>query len=352
MGLLRQIRAVCHNFVTVAIPKAFSGIMATIRKRGPSQWQAQVRKRGYPVQSKTFSTEQEALAWATVIEAEMIRGVFVSRSEAEATLIRDLLRRYESEVLPTKRGQAADRSRLKTLDLAFGPFRLASLTSAQIARFRDQRLQVVGPQTVIHELNLLNRVLKAATMDWGIALPTALPTSLVRKPKKPRGRDRRVSEEEIQRILSATESAELRAVVTIAVETAMRRNEIASLTWEHVDLKRKVAHLPQTKTDTPRDVPPSRNAIAALQSLQVHQEGRVFTLRADSMSQAFERSCEPHRAKVPNVRFHDLRHEATSRLFERGLSVMEVAAITGHKTLEMLKRYTHLRAEDLVKKLG
>jgi integrase len=69
------------------------------------------------------------------------------------------------------------------------------------------------------------------------------------------------------------------------------------------------------------------------------------------MSQAFERACEPHRANIENVRFHDLRHEATSRLFEKGLNVMEVAAITGHKTLDMLKRYTHLRAEDLAKKL-
>ncbi|MGZ5199712.1 MAG: site-specific integrase [Telluria sp.] len=326
--------------------------MANIRKRGNGQWQAQVRKRGYPNQTKTFDSESDALDWATVTEAEMIRGVFVSRGEAEATLIHDLLQRFDREVLPTKRGHAADRSRLKTLDHAFGAYRLASLSSAQIAHFRDQRLKVVGPQTVVHELNLLNRVLKAATMDWGIALPGALPTSLVRKPKKPRGRDRRVTEEEIQRILAATGSTELRAVVTIAIETAMRRNEIASLAWEHVDFKRKVAHLPKTKTDTPRDVPLSSIAIAALQSLQVREEGPVFTLRAGSMSQAFERSCDPRRGNVANLRFHDLRHEATSRLFERGLSVMEVAAITGHKTLEMLKRYTHLKAEDLVKKLG
>lgn len=326
--------------------------MATIRKRGPGQWHAQVRKRGYPVQTKTFETEHDARAWATVIEAEMIRGIFISRSEAEATLIRDLLERYDNEILPSKRGRAADRSRLKTLDHVFGDYRLASLTSAQIARFRDQRLRVVSPQTVVHELNLLNRVLKTATMDWGIPLPNALPTSLVRKPKKPPGRDRRVNEEELQRILAASESVELCAAVTIAVETAMRRNEIATLAWEHVDLQRRIAYLPKTKTDTPRYVPLSSKAIAALQSLHVRLEGPVFTLQAESISQAFERSCEPHRANVANLRFHDLRHEATSRLFERGLSVMEVAAITGHKTLEMLKRYTHLRAEDLVKKLG
>lgn len=326
--------------------------MATFRQRGPKQWHVQIRKRGYPTQTRTFESESEAKEWATVIESEMIRGVFVSRSEAEATTVRELLRRYEREVLPHKRGHASDRSRIKTLDEAFGPYRLASLTSAQVARFRDQRLQVVGAQSVIHELTLLNRILKYATMDWGIALPAGLPTALVRKPSKPRGRDRRVSAEEIQNILNATGSHELAAIITIAVETAMRRGEIAALEWEHVDFKRNVVHLPKTKTDTPRDVPLSSRAIRALKSLRKKDVGRVFELQAESMSQAFDRACEPHRANISNIRFHDLRHEATSRLFERGFTLMEVAAITGHKTLEMLKRYTHLRAEDLAKKLG
>ena len=156
---------------------------------------------------------------------------------------------------------------------------------------------------------------------------------------------------EIDRILAASESAELQAVVTIAVETAMRRSELAALRWENVDLKKRVAHLPKTKTDVPRSVPLSTAAIRALKLLSPAKEGRVFSLQAESMSQAFERACLPHRANVANLRFHDLRHEATSRLFEKGLNVMEVAAITGHKTLEMLKRYTHLRAEDLARKL-
>jgi integrase len=110
--------------------------------------------------------------------------------------------------------------------------------------------------------------------------------------------------------------------------------------------------LPNTKTDVPRTVPLSTTAIAALKNLGVQTEGRLFSLQGESISQAFERACEPHRANVNNIRFHDLRHEATSRLFEKGLNVMEVAAITGHKTLDMLKRYTHLRAEDLARKLG
>lgn len=325
--------------------------MPTIRKKGEGQYHVQIRKRGYPTQTKTFTKEADAKRWATIIESEMERGMFVSRSEAEATLVKEILQRYATEVLPTKRSEQSDKSRIKTLLETFGDYRLASLTSSQIAKFRDQRLQVVGPQSVIHEINLLNRVLKTATMDWGISLPGGLPTAQVRKPAKPRGRDRRITTDEIKQILEATESTELRTIVTLALETGMRRNEIASLQWEHIDLKKQTAHLPKTKTDVPRTIPLSKAAIAALKNFGKGHEGRVFALQGESMSQAFERACEPHRANIQGVRFHDLRHEATSRLFEKGLNVMEVAAITGHKTLDMLKRYTHLRAEDLAKKL-
>ncbi|MEJ7804783.1 MAG: site-specific integrase [Telluria sp.] len=325
--------------------------MPTIRKKGDKQYHVQIRKRGYPTQTKTFTSLVAAEQWATVIESEMVRGVFVSRNEAEATLIKDVLQRFETDVLPTKRGEQSDRSRIKTLTEAFGDYRMASLTSSQVAQFRDRRLKIVGPQSVIHELNLLNRVLKTASMDWGIALPGGLPTAQVRKPIKPRGRDRRVPETEIAAILGATESPELRTIIKIAVETGMRRNELASLTWNEIDLKKQTAHLPKTKTDVPRTVPLSKAAVMALREFGIKTEGAVFELRPESMSQAFERACEPHRANIVGVRFHDLRHEATSRLFEKGLNVMEVAAITGHKTLDMLKRYTHLRAEDLAKKL-
>lgn len=326
--------------------------MASIRKKGDHQWHAQVRRKGHPPQTKTFTTRADAERWAKIVESEIERGVFVSRSEGEATLLREVLKRYEIEVLPSKRGRDADRSRLKTLDAALGDFRLASLTSTHVSKFRDRRLESVGPQSVIHEINLLNRVLKAATLDWGIALPGGLPTAQVRKPAKPRGRDRRVSAKELHAILQATGSGELSAVVVLAVETAMRRGELASLRWKHIDLEKRTAHLPKTKTEVPRDVPLSTAALAALKGLPRRLDGKVFGLQPESMSQAFERACEPHRANIADLHFHDLRHEATSRLFEKGLNVMEVAAITGHKTLDMLKRYTHLRAEDLAKRLG
>lgn len=326
--------------------------MASIRKKGDLQWHAQIRRKGHPHQTKTFSTRADAERWAKIIESEMERGVFVSRSESEGTSVGELLTRYEQEILPSKRGRSSDKSRLKTLRAAFGNYKLASLTSTLVAKFRDARLEVVGPQSVIHEITLLNRVLKAATIDWGIALPGGLPTASIRKPTKPHGRERRITAKELELILRSTESIELQAIVVLAIETAMRRGEIATLRWKDVDLDIATAHLPKTKTEVPRTVPLSTTAIAALRELPRRRDGKVFGLQAESMSQAFERACEPHRANVQDLHFHDLRHEATSRLFEKGLNVMEVAAITGHKTLDMLKRYTHLRAEDLAKRLG
>ena len=120
--------------------------------------------------------------------------------------------------------------------------------------------------------------------------------------------------------------------------------------WEHLDRKARTLLIPETKTNTPRKVPLSAKAMAVLDALPRQIDGRIWGMRPDSITQAFERVCEA--AKIEGLPFHDLRHEATSRLFEKGLNPMRVAAITGHKTLQMLKRYTHLRAEDLVGMLG
>ncbi len=132
----------------------------------------------------------------------------------------------------------------------------------------------------------------------------------------------------------------------------MRRGELCELRWEHVDLKdpnEATAHLPHTKNGFLRDVLLSNRAVDMLHALPRRLDGRVFGLRPDSVTQAFARATA--RAGIEGVRIHDLRHEATSRLFERGVfDSMEVASITGHKDLRMLKRYYHPRAKDLAKK--
>ncbi|HEY8102856.1 MAG TPA: site-specific integrase [Burkholderiaceae bacterium] len=323
--------------------------MATFTKRA-NGWQAQVRKQGYPPKSKVFLKKSDAETWARQIESEMDRGQFFDRSEAEKTTLYAVLERYRTEISVTKRGWREESSRLANLRKhSIAKKSLANLSSSDIVGYREGRIKVVSPTTVNKELALLSRVIDTARKDWGIYLPDNA-AKKVRRPKPNRGRDRRLEPGEEVRILVATGSLTLRAIVRLALETGMRRGELAGITWDCVDLSKCTLHIPKTKTDSPRTIPLSTKAVEVLKNLPRNIGGSVFNLKASSMSQAFERACR--RAGISGLCFHDLRHEAVTRLFEKGLNPMQVAAISGHKTMDMLKRYTHLRAESLVALLG
>jgi integrase len=130
----------------------------------------------------------------------------------------------------------------------------------------------------------------------------------------------------------------------------MRRGELLSLTWDNVDLKKQIAFLPETKNGETRTVPLSSRAVAVLEALPRSIGGKVFPTTPAALKKAFERACAG--AGITNLHFHDLRHEATSRMSEKLPNLIELAAVTGHKDLRMLKRYYHPRAEDLARKLG
>jgi integrase len=373
--------------------------MATFRKRGPYQWEAQIRRRGYPAQSKTFETKAEAEAWAKMIESEMSRGVWVSRGEAETTTLYETLTRYEVEVVPAKKGAAQEKSVLricKAVDLAKRP--LSAIRSADVAKLRDQWLRDYKPATVLRRLAVLSHVFNIARKEWGME-SLYNPIELVRKPQPNNARTRRIavaepdtkapdsaegdsnrkaSDGELERVVAASGSDLLPSIIWLAVETAMRRSEIVELRWEHIDLKRRVAHLPDTKNGGSRDVPLSSRAVTVLAALKKNgsdareeceaevENGRVFEIRSDAVTRAFERAvararkfyvedCKEARQKpdaryLSDLRFHDLRHEATSRLAEI-FPLHELTKITGHKDPRMLMRYYHPRAEDLAKRL-
>ena len=327
-----------------------------IPRKGPGGkrvWQAHIRRRGYPAQVKTFDTKAEAEAWAVTIESEIARGVFVSRAEAESTTMREALDRYQREIVPGKKNADRECRRVKGLQARTLARRsMASIQGKDIAAFMQQRqAEGAGPNTVRLDLALLSHLFNVARTEWGMA-SLANPVEMVRKPRLPAGRDRRLVDDELPRLLAAAHAygGEIGSLITWAIETAMRRGEIAAMRWEHLDRRARVLLIPETKTGTPRRVPLSTAALAVLDGLPRRLDGKVWGMRPDSISQAFERVCKA--AGVEGLTFHDLRHEATSRLFEKGLGLMEVASITGHKTMQMLKRYTHLRAEDLVGRLG
>lgn len=397
--------------------------MATFRQRESGYWQAIIRRKGQPDQSKSFRTKVDAEAWARSVENEFDRGVFVSRDKAERMTFKELAERFEKEVLPTKRGGDRDLYRLRRLVQEFGSYSLASISGAMVASYRDLRLKVLAPQSVVHELNLLARVFKAAAMDWGIPLVGGIPTTNVRKPAIHNERHRRLEADEETRLLNAIDqpgdavgsrrNAWVKPIVVFAIETAARQSEILSLTWQDVDLKNRVARLrgiggrATKNNDSFRNVPLSTRAINVLAGLPRKLRGPVFPCSPLALKQSWQRAVRrarlayeketllselanaglPQAAAMAEIRkvlvlggrkpekptpalpgtlkiverlkddpllvdlhFHDLRHEATSRLAEK-LREHELMKVTGHKGTKMLARYYHPRAEDLAKKL-
>ena len=321
--------------------------MATIRAR-VNRWQARVRHGGFTVE-KTFTYKKEAERWARDTESAIDRGEYEPIGKpAKAQTVGDLLTRYLEEVADSHRSKTTVWN-VQTLLRGLGAVPVSGFDAQTLATWRDGRLGAVQGASVVRELRTLSAVLIHARKEWCVTV--ANPVADIKQPAQGAKRERRLAPGEESRLLAEL-APQYRPVVWFALETAMRRGEVLALRWEHVDLTKRVALLPMTKNGEARRVPLSTGAIAVLREAgQVRAlDGRVFPIPAQSLAHAWSAACA--RAGVDDLHFHDLRHEAVSRLFERGLSMMEVASISGHKTLSMLQRYTHLRAEDLAAKMG
>jgi len=327
--------------------------MATIRKlsTGTKQWQSIIRRKGTKALSKTFTSKQDAIRWSNQQETEIAQGVFSNHTQCKELTFEAALDRYKLEVVPLKRGpeQFLSQIRIMLRSPCFKDLSIANITPRLISEHRDLRLKskVTSPSTVRKDLAFLHRLFEVIRKDWHIDLPKGNPVALVSRPKdlKPTARTRRLEGEELELLLSALSHTKLvQHFVLFAIETAMRRGEIININTNDINFETKTLHIPKTKTGVPRTIPLSSKAIKIL------KEVGQFNIKAGSVSQAFLRACT--RAGIKDLHLHDLRHEATSRLFEKGLTPVQVASITGHKDFQMLHRYTHLRAEDLVSKLG
>jgi integrase len=343
--------------------------MATFEQRESGWWQARVRRKGYPTQSKTFPTKTDAEAWSRKVESEIDRGIFVSAGEAERTTLTDLIKRFKTEFAPhhyrrREDEQEAWRHQLARLDEALGDYSLAAIDQKLVAKYRDERRKgregrkPVSDSTVRKELYLLSKLLGFAQTEAGIVLPRGNPVELVRKPSDGRSRDRRLTDEEMTKLeteIAKSRNPWIANAFALALETAMRQGELLSMRWQDVDLTRKIVMLcnpDKIKNEEPRAVPLSPRAVEVFKGMaRPIKGGVVFPVERMTLYHAFVYACR--RAGIKDYTWHDLRHEALSRLAERGdLSVLELAAVSGHKTLQMLKRYTHLQAEKLADKLA
>ncbi|MBM4230883.1 MAG: site-specific integrase [Gammaproteobacteria bacterium] len=339
--------------------------MASIRQRD-GKFQVRIIRKGHRALSKTFTNRGDAVKWARATEVEIERGAI--QSHTRSITLADAISRYREERTPHKKGARSERYLLDAWarsPLSSTP--LNRIRPAQIAEWRDARgTSGAAAQTVRNHLTALSSVFQAAITEWGHDELTN-PVRRIRRPPPPRARTRRVTPEEIETIKANTESKDLPDLIDLCVETAMRLGEAVSLTIGSVDLKTRTLTLADTKNGHSRVVPLSTRAIVIL-GLRItsaaEQDRRLFPITAHAATVAFRRAVtrarRAHRVKLStppqetflnDLRFHDLRREATSRLFERGLSVMEVSSVTGHRVLEMLRRYTSLQIKNIATKL-
>lgn len=341
--------------------------MATINKPPSSTWKAVIRKRGWPSTIKTFRTKRDAEDWARRTEDEMVRGVYIDRADANRMLLKSAIDRYLRDVSSTKKPstESAEKHKAKALKAELGDYSLAALNQNLIADYRDRRLaDGKSTDTVRLELALLSHLFTIAIKEWHLGL-VYNPVLNIRKPAPSSGRNRRLSADEESTLLKACDKFSnpmLGWIVRTGLYTGMRAGEITTLRRGQVDLKRRVVRLSNTKKGTDRTVPLSKEALLILTEALNHpvrpvgtdlifwgEPGRDKKRRPYEFRMAWKKIIKD--TKLSNLRFHDLRHEAVSRLVEIGLGDQEIAAISGHKSMQMLKRYTHLRAEDLVERL-
>lgn len=330
-------------------------------------YKATIRRKGWPTTCQSFRTKRDAEDWARRTEDEMVRGVYICRSQSEQLTLEKALGRYLTEVSSTKNESTQQREikRVKTLVAALGKYSLAALTPTIVAQYRDQRIaDGLSSNTVRLELALLSHLFTVAIQEWQVGL-VANPVQLIRKPSPGAGRDRRLTAVEESQILeySARHSNPIFGwIVRIGLLTGMRSGELIGLKRSQVDLKRRVVRLPTTKNGHPRAVPLSLEAAAVFSEALSNPIRPIDTDLIFFGEPGKDGKRRPYvfqkiwagmlkELGIQNLHFHDLRHEAVSRLVEAGLEDQKVAAISGHRSMQMLRRYTHLRGEDLVKDL-
>ncbi|MGM0578959.1 MAG: tyrosine-type recombinase/integrase [Myxococcota bacterium] len=339
--------------------------MATIQERtssdGSKSYRVLVRLKGHPTQQATFQRKTDAKRWAQQTEAAIREGRFFDKVEARKHTLADLIDRYVRDVLPMKpKTGPKQRRQLQWWKQELGAFVLADVTPARLAEARDKLSREPtrqsdrrAPATVVRYLAALSHAFTIAVKEWGWL--DSNPMLKVRKPKEPRGRVRFLEDDERDRLLEAcraSDNAHLYPVVVLALSTGMRKGEILGLRWRDVDLERGRIVLHETKNGErrvvplagkPREVIREHAKVRALDTDLVfpgrHPRGggppKLATIRGPWLK-AMEA------AAVDDFRFHDLRHSAASYLAMNGATPSEIAAVLGHKTLQMVKRYAHL----------
>jgi integrase len=335
--------------------------MAYIQERktedGKTHFRVQIRLRGFPTQTATFERKTDAKLWAQQTESAMRDGRHFKTAEAKKHTLAELVDRYIRDVIPTKpKNAAATTAQLVWWKKQLGHCLLSDLTPAIIAEQRDNLLKgttfkgsIRSPATVVRYLAALSHALTVGVKEWGWLEDS--PIKKVSKPKEPRGRVRFLDEDERTALLKAckeSSSPYLYIVVVIALSCGLRRGELMSLRWENIDLFKGRITLHETKNDERRVVPLRGHALELLKAFAQarHQNiGLLFPSKENPQKPIdlrFPWEQALKKAGIENYKFHDNRHSCASALLMNQASLPVIAEVLGHKTLSMVKRYSHL----------
>ncbi|GBE29058.1 MAG TPA: site-specific integrase [Bacteroidetes bacterium] len=339
--------------------------MATIRKRttrdGSVSYHVQIRKKGFPTETTSFSNLTHAKRWANQTETDMDEGRYFRNTEAKRHTVEEAIDRYLKEVLPRYKDQAKPLVHLRFWKERIGHMLLSELKTAKVVQERDRLLRddnhpgakmnrSFGPATANRYTTSLSRVLSVCARDWGWLEQS--PMRGFRKLKETRGRVRYLSDDERARILAVCQSSsnpDLYLAVILALSTGARRSELWNLRWSQIDLAGQKIILDETKNDERRVLPIFGKAHELLTERSITQRrldtdllfpGRTNPKIPQDLTHPWQRAIQE--AKIVDFRWHDLRHSAASYLAMSGATPTDIAAILGHKTLQMVKRYAHL----------
>lgn len=324
--------------------------MASIRyHRG--KYQARVRRQDMRPITKTFTLRKDALEWARLMEVKADRRDLPEDTKVLQTItLGDLVRRYRDEVTARKKGRETETHFLNSfLRHDMCARKISELGKRDFADYRDERLLTVQPSSLRRQLDPIQNMFDVAKEEWGLPIQ-ANPVKALKFRAPSNSRERRLNGSEWEQLLSAAAAARnpyVTDVMRLAKETGMRRSELLRVEGRDVDLARRTLHIPKTKNGHARTIPLTREAVAILQPYQ--GEGQLFPITWNALRLAWERV--RRRAGIKDFRFHDLRHETISSLFERGLTTPEVALISGHRDPRMLFRYAHAMRSQIIGKL-
>src|SRR6056300_887301 len=323
------------------------------RKIKSGRWLFEIQKIGYPRLSKSFEDLRIGKKWARKIENAIELGSYEDLTLASKTTIKSLLIKYRDEITLNKKGFREETSKLNLLiKNEIAAHTITQLKAHHLYKLKKEFSETRAPATVNKYIHMLHNVWNTAKRVWGITLPAYNPFELVQLEKVDNARDRVLSKEEYSKLIEACEQSYLpiiKDIVIFAYETGARQGEILKLKRNDIDFQNNLCTLRDTKNGDDRTIPLTTKA---LEILQKHRFGLlVFSgLLARRLRKHFTIACKI--ANIKDFRFHDLRACFCTNALLSGMSIPEVATISGHKDWKQLKRYSRIKPKDLLKKIN